>query len=275
MLGWAVIVMMVSACRFGFSEVTPAVDGELPSGIAHVTVFGEEREAAAGQPIADAYVLVLDATGATTIGRTEADGTATVPLFGPSSIHVARPAPDLGEQHWLVYSFAGLDGDPEIQVGGRAPPVAAPQSMTVTVPAFTDAEITETRIRGPARCLDVDQAPTVGTTAVFSFAAACANEKVQLYAQGLGYGDPWMWTPLGEVRLASGTTIAAPTAWQDNEKYSIDYAGLPASVTDVSTMLALPAAHPARLPGRIRSCSTRCPTSCPKEALGSCSMVLR
>ena len=251
MWGWALVVMAVSGCRFGFSEVAPAADADVPvdaappvPGMARVSVIGEEGETRAGQPIADAYVVVIEATGATTTVRTLADGTVTVPILGASSIHIARPAPDLGAQHWLVYSFGGLNGDPEILVGGRATAPAGAKTMMVTLPGFPDVEITESRIRGPARCIDVEQAPTAGTTATFAFAAACANETVELYAQGLGYGDPWTWTPVGPVQLSPSGSATAPTTWQDNEKYSIDYAALPGSVATVWGLFALPGGAP-------------------------------
>lgn len=247
MRGWALVLMTVSGCRFGFSEVTPAGDADVPvdaaapvPGVARVTVIGEENEALAGQPIANAYVIVIEANGAITTARTAGDGKVTLPILGGSALHIARIAPDLGAQHWLLYSFTGLNGDPEVLVGGRAAAPAAPQTMSATLPAFPVVEITESRVRGPARCLPIDQVATVGTTATFQFAAACANEKVELYAQGLGLGSPWTWTPLGLVQLADGGTVAAPTGWQDNKKYVVEYGGLPASVAEVWGLLALP-----------------------------------
>jgi len=247
MRGWAFAVTAMCGCRFGFSEVpadVPADEAPAEPGRARVIVIGEEGEPLAGQPIADAYVVVVEADGATTTARTQSDGTATVTILGASTIHVARPAPGLGAQHWLLYSFSGLNGDPEILVGGRAPAPAATRTMTASLPAFPDVNITESRVRGPARCLEVDQAVTAGPTATFQFAAACASEQVELFAQGLGSGSPWTWTQLGQVLLVNGTTVTAPTGWQDNIKYYVDYAALPASVDKVWGLLALPGGAP-------------------------------
>ena len=221
------------------------VDAAPPTpGTARVTVVGEEGEALAGQPIANAYVVVIEATGATMTVRTLGDGTANAPILGATAIHIARPAPDLGSQHWLVYSFSGLNGDPELLVGGHAAIPALPGTMTVTLPAFPDVAITESRIRGPGRCVDPEQAPTTGTTATFAFAAICANETVELYAQGLGAGDPETWNPLGPVVLTPGGSVPTTTPWRDNEKYSVEYAALPGSVAEVWGLMALPGGAP-------------------------------
>ena len=72
----ALLLLTLSACRFGFSDVTPAADGGVMAdaevatpGTARVTVLGEEGETAAGQPIAGAYVIVIEPGGATTTDR--------------------------------------------------------------------------------------------------------------------------------------------------------------------------------------------------------------
>lgn len=250
MKGWAIVLVTVCGCRFGFSEVTPAADADVPAdaappvpGTARVTVTGEEGEPLAGQPIAGAYVFVVEAGSVTALALTKSDGTATVPILGGSAIHIARPVPG-GAQRWLLYSFTGLNGDPQVLVGGRAPAPAAPKTMSAVLPAFTDPQITASRVRGPARCLDFNQAPTAGTTTTFTFAAACANETLELYAQGLASGEPWMWTPLGQVTLTDGASITAPGVWQDHVKYYVDYAGLPGSISDVRGLLVLPGGAP-------------------------------
>ncbi len=252
MRGTGLLLLTLSACRFGFSDVTPSVDGGVPAdaevptpGMARVTVLGEEGESTAGQPIAGAYVIVIEPSGATTSTQTPASGTVSVPIAGSSEIHIARPAPELGATHWQVYSFTHLNGDLDLLVGGRAVPVATTATMTANLPAFTDMGITGSRVRGPAQCVDSEQAPSVGTTATFTFATICAGTTVPLYAQGLGLGDPWAWLPLGDVTLASGGMTTATSAWLDNEKYAIQYDGLPASIANLWGVFALPGATAA------------------------------
>lgn len=247
MRGWVVVLMTLSGCRFGFSEVSSAPDADIPvdaappmPGSARVTVVGEEGEPFAGQPVSGAFVVVVEASGATVTARTAADGTATVPILGSSSIHVARPAPDLGTGHWMLYTFTGLNGDPEILVGGRAAAPVAPMTMTASLPTFTAVEMTDSRVRGPARCLDVEQPSTAGTTTTFTFAPRCANEKVELYAQALASNDAWAWIALGTTVLTNNGSITAPTSWQDNQKYDVDYTGLPSSIAKVWGVLAFP-----------------------------------
>lgn len=246
------LLLTLSACRFGFSDVTPSADGgviadaEVPTpGTARVTVLGEEGETAAGQPIAGAYVIVIEPGGATTTAQTLASGTVSVSIAGSSEIHIARPAPDLGATRWLLYSFTHLNGDLDLTVGGRAVPVATTATMTANLPAFTDIMITDSRVRGPGQCVDSEQAASVGTTATFKFATVCAGATVPLYAQALSSGDPWSWMPLGDVTLTSGGMTTPTSAWLDNEKYAIQYDGLPASITNVWGVFALPGATAA------------------------------
>src|SRR4051812_14756518 len=237
----------VCACRFGFDDVEPKADAQLQAdaavpipGVARVLVTGEEGEASAGQPIANAEVVVIEGDGTTRVATTDAAGRATVSIAGLSSIHVARHAPDLGARRWLLYSFTGLNGDVDLLAGGRPQPATGTRTMTVTLPAFTDAQITQSRVRGPLHCFTDQVGPSTGTTTVFTYSADCEGKMIPLVAEGLAYGEPWSSMDLGVHMLADGGAWTTPAAWINHVKMDMLYAGLPSQVTDVNTYVLMP-----------------------------------
>jgi hypothetical protein len=239
MHGRLVLVFALSACRMGFDEVETTVDPTMdgPSAKVRVTVLGTDEETRVGQPIADAYVIYVGPDGTSQTLRTASDGVVNATVLVGTAVVIARAAPEVAVNRWLLYSFDAIDTDLEVLVGSRAPK-ATSITMTANLPAFPDVAFTHSRIRGPMRCLP-EAADTLGTTVVFEIDAACAGTSVPLFAQGVE-DAPYIYMALGETTLAEGTAITPSGSWLDADKYDVEYTGLPPAVTELYGFVAMP-----------------------------------
>jgi len=231
--------LALCACRIGFDDVDTTVEPEVgPTAKIRVTVLGSTEETTVGEPIADAYVVFVAGDSTIQTLRTPDDGVISADVLLGTDVHIARAAPELAANRWLLYSFHAIDSERELLVGGRPPISTAPFTMTANLPAFPVVDFTHSRVRGPMRCVpEIDDSS--GTTVVFKFASACAGETVPLYAQGIE-NAPYIYMDLGATTLVDNGTLTPATAWLDADKYNVEYADLPASISEVYGFVALP-----------------------------------
>jgi hypothetical protein len=235
-----------AGCRYGFNDVPPgtAADAFQPpdasiGGHVVVRVVGEDAETTAGQPIANATVMIVEQDGSVQTLATAADGTVTTAIGGGTTIHVARPSLELGT--WFVYTFAGIGGEVSILAGGAPTMTGTTHQMTATLPPYTSMAFTGSNIRGPLRCI-VNSAFWPAVPAVtFRFQPGCTNEVIRLLAvaeQGSSIEASLWLDPTSLVD--SSTRDATAMAWSGINKYKVSYTGLPTNVTTVGVIGLLP-----------------------------------
>jgi hypothetical protein len=246
---WIACMSLLTACRFGFDEqstedgdnddddviVTPPMPGS-----ARVLVLGEDGRGDAGEPVADAYVVVVEQSGATTTTRTGDDGIANVEILGNTAIHVARP---LGADEWALSSFRAVNDGAYIIAGGQPSlSLSDEKSVTVNLPAFPIG-YDQAWITGPRKCL-LDSSSALVPQVPVTYDPRCEGQTIELFA--LAYD---IYVPLGSVTLTDGDTIdRSSAAWTQLDKVGIDYENVPSDVNTTYAFIAWPTSTNDRIP---------------------------